>query len=868
MRRVLVLLSLLLTSSCLPADPLTSEGSGHDVTLGEVDVLSPEPDDVEEAGERDELLTSLADLLERMQTLRPKSPGELKPGPGLDPELGPGSESQPESGAGIGTGQEREAEPKQELKTEPENVASDEADEDAEQEESQADPDTNESEEVPTQSEEQEQPGTERPDIETTTVLTVQLLDVPVESEPGVPAAVDSEPAEPQSEEPEPAQLETVTPEKESAQPVVPQPDVSEDEVPTIREPESIDESPESIDESPEEIDESPESIEESLESIGESPESIDESPEEIDVPLGQNEVPLPSPARTPVQEPLIIAETAACVGCVTPILQDGADLRRVSNMAAKLLEEELDSQHTFRVMEVYRASKQVVNGIKYFLTLEVAPTSCERPLTPFTLCFVASDAERLLYAVELLHQPHRANTELLHLRKLDRSEIAGFGGLFAAATAEPATEATPHRKAAPIAPGDSLLDILMGLDSVISKQREREEAEGAAEPAPPAPPADRQGPPPLQMDPPGPPAARPGPPPLLQAARPDPPPLQADPALQTEPALSADWQAEIQQRHSASQQSLRVQALLREAGWPGVGVAPRRRTRPDSGHTQEEGEETRCREGRQYSTPHVPLNVAHPRVQKILHKFLERQESVGSNRLVITDIQSATQQTISETNYRFDFVLGVSECPTNSTAHRYSCSATSAHPLSNCRVRARHRPGKPLQFNTVSCTTAMTPQCANGHCQVTEIHPYAPLYVRPPQATVEVDIHDPTYQQLVQHVQSEVNRRSRRPLLKKFVKTLNATKVSYNLEESSEIIDQELYSLTLRFAETGCARTDDPDLRESCLQGWQPAAGAASSSGGHPSSVCDVRVSSLGWADRMRVLDLFCETELAPEAA
>ena len=55
-----------------------------------------------------------------------------------------------------------------------------------------------------------------------------------------------------------------------------------------------------------------------------------------------------------------VCPQTAACLGCVTPILQDGADLRRVANMAAKLLEDELDSKYTFRVTEVYRASKQV----------------------------------------------------------------------------------------------------------------------------------------------------------------------------------------------------------------------------------------------------------------------------------------------------------------------------------------------------------------------------------------------------------------------------------------------------------------------------------------------------------------------------
>ncbi|XP_037088464.1 protein TsetseEP-like [Pollicipes pollicipes] len=152
-----------------------------------------------------------------------------------------------------------------------------------------------------------------------------------------------------------------------------------------------------------------------------------DEAPEEAgpgadqppaDVPLSANEVPLPAPGRQPVQEPVIVAETAPCLGCVTPILHDGADLRRVANMASKLLEERLDARFSFRVTEVYRASKQIVNGIKYFLTLELASTSCERPVPPFTLCYVGEDAEKVIYSVEMLHQPHRANTELISLRK------------------------------------------------------------------------------------------------------------------------------------------------------------------------------------------------------------------------------------------------------------------------------------------------------------------------------------------------------------------------------------------------------------------------------------------------------------------
>ena len=75
--------------------------------------------------------------------------------------------------------------------------------------------------------------------------------------------------------------------------------------------------------------------------------------------------------------------------------------------------------------------------------------------------------------------------------------------------------------------------------------------------------------------------------------------------------------------------------------------------------------------------------------------------------------------QIISETNYQFEFVLGVSECLKNSTAHRYSCSATSASPLSNCRVihslsncRVTHSLGEKLFRHRRSVTKTWDGRC------------------------------------------------------------------------------------------------------------------------------------------------------------
>ena len=221
---------------------------------------------------------------------------------------------------------------------------------------------------------------------------------------------------------------------------------------------------------------------------------------------------------------------------------------------------------------------------------------------------------------------------------------MAGFGGLFAAATAEPATEA-PQRKTAPIESSDSLLDILMGLDSVINKQRHRQPSGGTdVMPEPPPLQADRAGPPPLQMD-------LPSPPPL-QPERADPPPLQADPPLQAEPALQADWQAEIQQRHSTSQQALKVQALLREAGWQGPGRPEQQVSEPELGVgpgvgpgavgqeeaevtlEQEAGEEARCRQARQYDVQRGEvLGRAEKHHCSLVHKTADKP---GTARLTL----------------------------------------------------------------------------------------------------------------------------------------------------------------------------------------------------------------------------------------
>ena len=49
-----------------------------------------------------------------------------------------------------------------------------------------------------------------------------------------------------------------------------------------------------------------------------------------------------------------------------------------------------------------------MVNGIKYFLTLELVPTNCSRPRAEGDECITDPEAAALLYSVEILQHPQQ----------------------------------------------------------------------------------------------------------------------------------------------------------------------------------------------------------------------------------------------------------------------------------------------------------------------------------------------------------------------------------------------------------------------------------------------------------------------------
>lgn len=169
-------------------------------------------------------------------------------------------------------------------------------------------------------------------------------------------------------------------------------------------------------------------------------PQGIDHLLAAVDsFPVPGETVPEPATVTEPstapavdIQEGNVTEKTAPCLGCVREITKDSVALRAVTAQAAELLEKELGIHYMTVVTQVYRAAQQVVNGLLYYLTLELGITNCTRPAPEAAVCTPGVIPDRLLFHVELIDQPHLNNTELLLFTVADTQDVAGLPGLLA----------------------------------------------------------------------------------------------------------------------------------------------------------------------------------------------------------------------------------------------------------------------------------------------------------------------------------------------------------------------------------------------------------------------------------------------------
>ncbi|KAF0291391.1 Kininogen-2 [Amphibalanus amphitrite] len=198
---------------------------------------------------------------------------------------------------------------------------------------------------------------------------------------------------------------------------------------------------------------------------------------------------PAPAEAETgtePPPEQQVVTEVAPCLGCLVELTADSAELREMAQLAAELLEEELNMTRVTEVTQVYRAAYQVQRGYRYELTLELVATNCSRPQEEEQVCAAEPAAEPLLYAVEILEPPEpELPSHLTHYSQVDPDQVLHLPGLWG--TTEPTPTPTPATEG-PAGGADieaDLLDMISEMERLVQTEPDGgQEAAAAAQPA------------------------------------------------------------------------------------------------------------------------------------------------------------------------------------------------------------------------------------------------------------------------------------------------------------------------------------------------------------------------------------------------
>ncbi|XP_043223926.1 uncharacterized protein LOC122382531 [Amphibalanus amphitrite] len=201
-----------------------------------------------------------------------------------------------------------------------------------------------------------------------------------------------------------------------------------------------------------------------------------------------------PAPAESetgtePPPEQQVVTEVAPCLGCLVELTADSAELREMAQLAAELLEEELNMTRVTEVTQVYRAAYQVQRGYRYELTLELVATNCSRPLKEpqeEPVCAAEPAAEPLLYAVEIFEPPElELPSQLAHYSQVDPGQVLHLPGLWGAT--EPTPTPTPATEG-PAGGADieaDLLDMISEMERLVQTGPDGgQEAPAAAQPA------------------------------------------------------------------------------------------------------------------------------------------------------------------------------------------------------------------------------------------------------------------------------------------------------------------------------------------------------------------------------------------------
>ncbi|XP_069942203.1 uncharacterized protein [Cherax quadricarinatus] len=145
-------------------------------------------------------------------------------------------------------------------------------------------------------------------------------------------------------------------------------------------------------------------------------------------VPLLEDDDDIRCEKKRGVEEELVVPVQAPCLGCPQPAPLNDPTIMEIADFALKEYDRTAtDEEDLHLVLRLIKAQTQVVAGLKYYLTVELAETDCKKTLTGVdvnrTFCMQDHDEETKICDLHVVDQPWIPARDLVAAQCYDKDD-------------------------------------------------------------------------------------------------------------------------------------------------------------------------------------------------------------------------------------------------------------------------------------------------------------------------------------------------------------------------------------------------------------------------------------------------------------
>ncbi|XP_045600215.2 uncharacterized protein [Procambarus clarkii] len=144
-------------------------------------------------------------------------------------------------------------------------------------------------------------------------------------------------------------------------------------------------------------------------------------------VPILEDDDDIHCEKKRSVDEELVVPVQAPCLGCPQPAPLNDPTILEIADFALKEYDRTADDEDLHLVLRLIKAQTQVVAGLKYYLTVELAETDCKKTLTGVdvnrTFCRLDSNEETKICDLHVVDQPWIPARDLVAAQCYDKDD-------------------------------------------------------------------------------------------------------------------------------------------------------------------------------------------------------------------------------------------------------------------------------------------------------------------------------------------------------------------------------------------------------------------------------------------------------------